>query len=153
MILKKITSFVLILILSVTFQSFDCDSEEFVDDCAAQIAGYKFLKANKVSLSTGGRSRSRSSKGGASVMIKQVFSKGTSYKITACSGSDKSLHVTLMDRTGRKQLISNYSKKKNKYYPSITYNCKATGVYYLNYKFEDEEPQGCGISIIGFKKQ
>ena len=155
MILKKITSFILILTLSVAFQSFDCDSEEFVDDCAAQIAGYKFLKANKVSLSSGGRggSRSRSSKGGgAEVMIKQVFSKGTIYKITACSGSDKSLHVSLMDRSGRKQLISNYSKKKNKYYPSITYSCKATGVYYLNYKFEDNEPEGCEISIIGFTK-
>jgi hypothetical protein len=49
-------------------------------------------------LSSGGRggSRPRSSKGGgAEVMIKQIFSKGTIYKITACSGSDKSLHVSL----------------------------------------------------------
>lgn len=149
MILKKITSFVLILTLSVTFQSFDCDSEDFVDDCAAQIAGYKFLKANKVSLTS---SRGGKKGGGAQVLIKQVFSKGTIYKITACSGSDKSLHVSLMDRSGRKQLMSNFSKKKNKYYPSITYSCKATGVYYLRYKFEDDESQGCGISIIGFKK-
>jgi hypothetical protein len=55
-----------------------------------------------------------------------------------------------MDRSGRKQLISNYSKKK--YYPSITYSCKATGVNYLNYKIEDNEPESCGISIIGYKK-
>ena len=49
-------------------------------------------------MSSGGRggSRPRSSKGGgAEVMIKQIFSKGTIYKITACSGSDKSLHVSL----------------------------------------------------------
>ena len=148
MLVKKLISFVLILGLSITFQSFDCDSEDFIDDCAAQISGYKFLKANRISVASKGKSK----KGGAEVLIKQVFSKGTIYKITACSGSDKSMHVSLLDRTGRKQLMSNYSKKKNKYYPAVTYSCKATGVYYLKYKFADDAPEGCGISVIGFKK-
>ena len=142
--LKKIASFALILTLSMSFQSFDCDDEDFVDECAMQIAGYKFLKANKITISG-------AKKSSAVVEVKQVFSKGNTYVLTACSGSKKNLKVTLYDRSGKKRLISNYSKSKKKFYPKVTYKCTATGVYYLKYEFEDETAYGCGLGIIGFK--
>lgn len=126
---------------SFRLQEADCDDEDFLDECAEQIAGFKFMKANKVSIS--------GSDSGASVELSSVFSKGTSYVLTACSGGPNMI-VTLYDRR-RKKIMSNYNRGKKKYYPSIKYNCKATGVYYLKYEFE-KGGAGCGVGIVGFKK-
>ncbi len=121
----------------------DCDDEDFLDDCAAQIDGYKFLKANKVNID--GTS-------GTSVEISSVFSTGSTYILTSCSGSSAGMKVTLYDRK-RKRIMTNYNSNRaqNAYYPTITYKCNATGVYYIEYEFEGKG-LGCGVGIIGFKK-
>lgn len=114
----------------------DCEDEDFLDECAEVIDGYKFLKANKISIDDDGE-----------VEYKSVFSKGSTYMLTACNGGDGNMKVTLYDRNKRK-VMSNYAQ--NEYFPSVTYPCQATGVYYLKYEFT--EGNGCGVGIIGFKK-
>lgn len=114
----------------------DCEDEDFLDECAEVIDGYKFLKANTISIEDGGE-----------VEYKSVFSKGSTYMLTACNGGSGSMKVTLYDRD-KKKVMSNLIQ--NQYYPSITYPCNATGVYYLKYEFTSGS--GCGVGIIGFKK-
>jgi len=131
------------MILSATLFAqgdFDCDDEDFLDECASEITGYKFLKANKISVSGGDN---------ATVELSNVFSKGSTYILTACKGGTNMI-VTLYDRK-HKKIMSSYNKGKKKYYPSISYKCKATGVYYLKYEFE-KGAAGCGVGIVGFKK-
>lgn len=122
----------------------DCDDEDFLDDCAELIDGYKFLKANKVNITGAGDNRE--------VEISSVFSTGSVYILTACSGSLAGMKITLYDRK-KKRIMTNYdaNRAKNAYYPSITFKCNATGVYYLKYEFEGGR-SGCGVGIIGFKK-
>jgi hypothetical protein len=120
----------------------DCDDDNFLDNCASQIAGYKFLKANKVSISGG--------KSGQAVELSSVFSNGSTYILTACGGGTNMI-VTLYDRN-RKLIMSNYNKSTKKFYPSINYKCTATGVYYFKYEFEGGGA-GCGVGIIGFKQK
>lgn len=124
-----------------TSQTVDCDDEDFLDECAMQIAGYKFLKANKVSIS--------GSTSGQSVELSSVFSTGSTYVLTACGGGTN-MKVTLYDRN-RKLIMSNYNKSTKKFYPSVSYKCSATGVYYFKYEFEGGG-EGCGVGIIGFKQ-
>ncbi|MFM7022195.1 MAG: hypothetical protein ACKOXB_04395 [Flavobacteriales bacterium] len=131
----------MVMVLAFTPQAVDCDDEAFLDECAAQIAGYKFLKANKISI-TG-------SKSGQSVELSSVFSNGSIYTLTACGGGTNMI-VTLYDRN-RKMIMSNYNKNTKKFYPSINYKCTATGVYYFKYEFEGGGA-GCGVGIIGFKQ-
>ncbi len=122
-------------------QTVDCDDETFLDECAGQIAGYKFLKANKISIS--------GAKSGQAVELSSVFSNGSTYTLTACGGGTNMI-VTLFDRN-RKLIMSNYNKNTKKFYPSINYKCTATGVYYFKYEFEGGGA-GCGVGIIGFKQ-
>jgi len=138
----KIWSLALLGFVLFTAQTVDCDDETFLDNCAAQIAGYKFLKANKVSISGG--------KSSTSVELSSVFSTGSTYILTATGGNGNMI-VTLYDRN-RKMIISNYNKSTKKFYPSITYKCTATGVYYFKYEFENGGT-GCGVGIIGFKQK
>lgn len=114
----------------------DCEDEDFLDECAEVIDGYKFLKANKISIEDDGE-----------VEYKSVFSKGSTYMLTACNGGGGSMKVTLYDRN-KKKVMSNFIQSK--YFPAVTYPCQATGVYYLKYEFT--EGSGCGVGIIGFKK-
>lgn len=131
-----------VLLLSSTFlANGDCDDVDFLDQCAAQIQGYKYLKANKVNLTGEGT--------GKSVELSSVFSTGSTYILTACSGRT-GMMVTLYDRT-KKKIMNNYNNAKKSYYSSITYKCNATGVYYIKYEFENGGA-GCGVGIIGFTK-
>jgi hypothetical protein len=136
-----ISGMLLLFSTALSAQAVDCDDEAFLDDCAGQIAGYKFLKANKVSI-TGGKS-------GQAVELSSVFSNGSTYTLTACGGG-QSMIVTLYDRN-RKLIMTNFNKQNRKFYPSINYKCTATGVYYFKYEFESGGA-GCGVGIIGFKQ-
>ena len=123
-----------------------CSDEDFLDDCAAGIGDFKFLKAYKIKV--------KGSKSGTAPMIeyKSMFSKGKSYLINACTGSESSgkLLVSLYDRN-HKMISSNYNKKTKEYFPGIAYRCSATGLYYISYTFQGDQ-SGCGISVIGFKQ-
>lgn len=129
----------IILLSSTSLANGDCDDVDFLDDCATQIQGYKYLKANKVNVEETGKS----------VELSSVFSTGSTYILTACSGGP-GMMVTLYDRT-KKKIMNNYNSAKKSYYPSITYKCNATGVYYIKYEFENGAA-GCGVGIIGFTK-
>ena len=129
----------IILLSSASNTNVDCDDVDFLDDCAAQIQGYKYLKANKVNITEEGNS----------VELSSVFSTGSTYILTACSGGP-GMMVTLYDRT-KKKIMNNFNSAKKTYYPSITYKCNATGVYYIKYEFENGGV-GCGVGIVGFTK-
>jgi len=122
-----------------------CEDEDFLDDCAAGIGDFKFLKAYKIKV--------KGDKSGAipTIEYKSMFSKGKSYLINACSDPDGGkLIVSLYDRNHR-LISSNFNKKTKEYYPGVAYRCTATGLYYLSYTFRAEKG-GCGVSVLGFKQ-
>ena len=141
--------YILIIVFPIVFfgltsyVSSDCEDEEFLDNCASEITGYKFLKANRISI--------KGSKSGQTVELSNVFSKGSTYILTACTGGAEKMIVTLYDRN-RKLIMSNYDTKSKKFFNKITYNCAATGVYYFKYEFEGGGA-GCGVGIIGFTQK
>ena len=135
-LLKYLPLLLIFPLLTAFVDEEDCEDEDFLDECASVISGFKFLKANKISIEDDGE-----------VEYKSVFSKGSTYMLTACNGGEGSMKITLYDRN-KKKVMSNFIQKK--FYPAVTYPCTATGVYYLKYEFT--EGSGCGVGIIGFKK-
>jgi len=132
-----------ILVFTVAFSqgNSDCDFDNFMDGCiAANTGGHRLLKMNKISV-PGGED--------TFVELSIIMSGKTTYLLTACTEGPK-MTVTLYDQK-RKQIISSYNERKEKYYPSVEYKCKAAGRYYLKYEFE-QGSAGCGIGIVGFKR-
>ncbi len=119
-----------------------CDSDEFVDKCAPELGEYVFIKTFPVTVN----------KSGEKTEYSYVFSKGSEYKIVICDKNEvgKKMIVNFYDR-GKKLIGTNYLKSSKKFYPSIVYNCSATGVYYVEAYFEGDK-SGCGINLLGFKK-
>ncbi len=142
---KIYNSFLLIgfalTVLSLSSLTADCENPTFVETCSKDITGYKFLKSNKINIAAGAAN--------PTVNISQVFAQRLNYILTGCTGGAK-IKVSLFDNK-KKLIMSNYNEEKKTYYPSITYKCLATGVYYITYEFDKGEP-GCGAGIIGFVK-
>jgi len=78
-----------------------------------------------------------------------VFTKGTQYMINICAPDQNSdgIMVTLYD-SKRNKVASN--KVDNQYIAAIAYPCNSTGIYYIQYTFD--ESSACGGSALGFKR-
>lgn len=139
--MKKLFVFVFsVFILSGFDSSAQCNAETLSTQCIPKLAsGFNFLKSYKVE------------KGGKEyVEYSYVFTKGTQYMINICAPDQNSdgIVVTLYD-SKRNKVASN--KIEDQYVAAIAYPCNATGIYYIQYTFDDES-SACGGSALGFKR-
>ena len=114
-----------------------CGSDAFLEECAPGLGDYTFVKTFDVKPKMGEKEE-----------VSYIMSKGAKYKIVICDQKIKGyeMKVKLYDRN-KKLIFSNYMNSK--YYPSITYTCSATGVYYIEASFKSTK-EGCGVLILGF---
>ena len=123
-----------------------CDDDDFLDNCATLLDDYTFIKSFNIELAGKAGDESNITE------LSYVFSKDHSYVLTACdlaSTGGAKLIVELYDRN-HKLVASSYSRSTKKSFPKIGYSCSATGVYYIKAYFEDNK-NGCGVTILGFK--
>lgn len=131
---------VLIFGMSISANA-QCDSDEFLDNCAELLGDFTFMKSFNVN----------TDKSAPKAKFKAVLSKDHTYIITVCGGnSSKKMIINLYDRN-QKLISSSYYKPKNLFVKKIGFKCTATGVYYIEAYFEDDA-SGCGVTILGFKK-
>ena len=130
------------LTFSAGFSYAQCSSDAFMDNCSSALEDFNFIKSFEF----------ENSKGGAKNEYSYVFSKGSTYRIVVCDENiaNEKMIVTLYDRN-HKLIATNYLKASKKVFPSLTYPCSATGVYYIEYSFQGNKAK-CGINILGFSK-
>ncbi len=117
-----------------------CNSDKLANDCIPKLStGFNFLKSYKVD----GVSKDK-------VEYSYVFMKGTQYMINLCAnGTDiDGLVVSILDKD-RNKVAS--SKINGQAVSAINYPCNASGIYYIQYTF-DEPSSHCGGSALGFKR-
>jgi hypothetical protein len=102
-------------------------------------SGFNFLKSYKID----GTAKDK-------VEYSYVFTKGTQYFINLCNSGTATdgIVVNIFDKE-RNKVASN--KISGQYVSAISFPCNATGIYYIQYTFD--EPSGhCGGSAMGFKR-
>ncbi len=117
-----------------------CDTDKLANNCIPKLtAGFNFLKSYKVDGSTKDK-----------VEYSYVFMKGTQYMINLCAnGADTDgVVVSILDKD-RNKVAS--SKINGQIVSAINYPCNASGIYYIQYTFEDATSR-CGGSALGFKR-
>lgn len=119
-----------------------CDLEALFETQAANLQPFTFIKKFDVTVD----------KSEKKIEYSYVLSRDCEYKILIADLNEtgKKMVINFLDRN-KKLISTNYVKSSKKVFPSITYKCAATGVYYIEAFFEGEEI-GCGINILGFKK-
>jgi hypothetical protein len=119
-----------------------CDSENYSNACIPKLGtGFNFLKSYKVDSEGGAKDK---------IEFSYVFTKGTQYMINLCAGGSATdgLVVSLYD--GKRNKVAT-SKVNGEFISAIAYPCNATGIYYIQYTFEDPSAK-CGGSALGFKR-
>lgn len=143
--MKKVSLLFMLICLfgfSGTKSMAQCDPEELTSQCIPKLAnGFNFLKSYKIDGEGGGKSK---------VEYSYVFTKGTQYMINLCAPGENTdgIVVTLYD-SQRNQVAS--SKYNGQYISAIAYPCNTTGIYYIQYTFENSANH-CGGSALGFKR-
>jgi hypothetical protein len=116
-----------------------CRVEQYTDKGMKKLqgeAGYTFLKSYPVS--------------GGAKEFSYIFSQGTQYIITLANSEadNKGFFITLLD--SNKKSVGT-SLNNGKFYPTISFNCKATGIYYLKFSFDGTDDQ-CAAGVLGMKR-
>lgn len=130
----------LLAFTSIDYSDQTCDSENLANACIPKLAsGFNFLKSYKVD----GLAKEK-------VEYSYVFTKGTQYMINVCgSGTNTDgIVVSIFDKERNKVATS---KINGQFISAISYPCNATGIYYIQYTF-DEPSTHCGGSALGFKR-
>ncbi len=125
-----------------TQASAQCNAELFISKALQNLApGFTFVKSYRIDGRNGTRPK---------IEYTCVFSKDTNYTLTIFSkeGGSQGIIATLYD-SRRNQMVSNFSD--NKFYQTLNYKCRATGIYYLTFTFKDPSPY-CGGAVLGFKR-
>ena len=140
--MKKLIIIVLsVFVLSALDVIGQCNSESLSNACIPKLsAGFNFLKSYKIE------------KGGKDyVEYSYVFTKGTQYMINICAPDQDSdgIVVTLYD--SKRNKVASNKVDDNQYIAAIAYPCNATGIYYIQYTF-DNGTSFCGGSALGFKR-
>ena len=129
-------------LLSATTAAGQCNPQQFTDACIPKLAsGFNFLKSYSIDGQGGAKNK---------VEYSYVFTKGTQYMINVCATGDDTdgIIVTLFD-SSRNKVAS--SKINGQYISAIAYPCNTTGIYYIQYTFDNSD-QFCGGSALGFKR-
>lgn len=119
-----------------------CNPEQHTDACIPKLAsGFNFLKSYKIDGQSGAKNK---------VEYSYVFTKGTQYMLNVCATGENTdgIVVTLFD-SSRNKVAS--SKVNGQFISAIAYPCNTTGIYYIQYTF-DNSAQFCGGSALGFKR-
>lgn len=139
--MKKLFVFVFsVFVLCGTDATAQCNAETLSTQCIPKLAsGFNFLKSYKVEKA-----------GKEYVEYSYVFTKGTQYMINICAADQNpdGIVVTLYDAR-RNKVASN--KVEDQYIGAIAYPCNSTGIYYIQYTFDDTA-SACGGSALGFKR-
>ncbi len=119
-----------------------CDAKPYKDKCVKNLPfSYTFLKSYSIDGKNGSKK---------SVEYSYIFSKNTNYLVMLANSNaqTKGLKVTLYD-SNRRELATSY--QNGKYYPAMGYTCRATGIYFLRFTFENTNDY-CAGAVLAFKR-
>jgi len=129
---------ILLIIFPITGDP-QCDSK-LEDECCSSIGQFKFLKSFSIDLKKNKSSR-----------VSVALNSGIRYKISYCNAANCSCNAIIKVITtvhGNEQILGmTYNPNTKKHYTSIEFNCQKTGVYFLDFSFEDGN-KGCSACIL-----
>ncbi len=139
--MNKLFKLSLSLFMIIGFK-FSVNAQCIQGECSKKLGDFTFIKS--VNINNGCVE-------GKANQFSYVFSQGSTYMLLACDSEKKGARmiVNLYDR--EKNLIAT-NKNRKKFYPSITFPCSATGVYYIESFYENSSPDACGINVLGFSR-
>ena len=139
--MKYFSTALIVFFASLGFANAQCDADKYVNECIPKLSdGFNYLKSYKIDGLKGDRDK---------VEYSYVFTKGTQYMISLCSGANAGDVVVDLYDSQRNKVAS--SMVDGKLASLISFPCRATGIYYLSFRF-NESSEFCAASALGFRR-
>lgn len=122
-------------------------SDPLVSNCVISAgSNTRYLKDFRVQLGKG------SSPGEMRYKAQISLWKNTKYRFSMCNSDDSEgqLILTIKDESN-KVVLSSFDESTKKVYPFVDFICNKSGIYTLNYDF-NEGNQGSGIGVVSMVK-
>ena len=138
--MKKLFFLTAVLVSSISYIAMaQCNPDDFTTQCIPKLSeGFSFLKGYKIDGNNGQKEK---------IEYSYVFIKGMQYMINICSENNSGIVISLFDSDKNKIATS---KVDGNYASAITFPCKSTSIYYINYTFESGQ-EYCGGSVLSFR--
>lgn len=120
--------------------SSDCSGDEEYATGLGQLGAYKLIKDYRIELKKGEAAQS--------YMIS--LKAGLKYRflpVTNSSNKTPMIMSIYMNQNKGMMLATSYNPATKKHYPSIDFNCRTTGTFYLFFEMEASE-KGCGVGMF-----
>jgi hypothetical protein len=146
LVLKKAALLIPVPLLVFFFCGFkipaDCDPEVLRSRLSVELRGFGFIKSFEIE--TKGSDDKKE--------FSYVLSKDETYRLAVADENEKGhkLVVTLLDRN-KKVIATNYNRQRKEVSTFVEYVCEATGVYYIQASFQQNE-SACGLVVLAHKK-
>ncbi len=119
-----------------------CNADLYSEKSMKNISpGFIYEKSYRVD-GKGGRTRK--------VEYTCILSKDTNYSFTMNTkdGGSNGMIFSLFDQN-RNKVVSNFVN--NKFFTGIQYKCNSTGIYFINFTFQDSRSH-CGAAVLAFRR-
>jgi len=134
---------IILLILATGFLARAQSSDPLISNCVMNAgSNTRYLKDFRIQLGKGSRAGEMRYKAQMSLW------KNTKYRFSMCNSDDSQgqLILTIKDESN-KVVLSSYDQNTKKVYPFIDFICNKSGIYTLNYDF-NEGNQGSGVGVV-----
>ncbi|NMD01677.1 MAG: hypothetical protein GYA71_00220 [Bacteroidales bacterium] len=134
---------IILLILATGFLARAQSTDPLISNCVMNTgSNTRYLKDFRVQLGKG------STTGEMRYKAQMSLWKNTKYRFSMCNSDDSQgqLILTIKDESN-KVVLSSYDQNTKKVYPFIDFICNKSGIYTLNYDF-NEGNQGSGVGVV-----
>ncbi|HOU01491.1 MAG TPA: hypothetical protein PK719_08885 [Bacteroidales bacterium] len=134
---------IILLILATGFLARAQSTDPLINNCVMNTgSNTRYLKDFRVQLGKG------STTGEMRYKAQMSLWKNTKYRFSMCNSDDSQgqLILTIKDESN-KVVLSSYDQNTKKVYPFIDFICNKSGIYTLNYDF-NEGNQGSGVGVV-----
>lgn len=120
----------------------ECNPKIYLDSCKTQIQDDHFTNIKHFFIENKNQKK---------VEHSFTFTEGTSYEyyFTGYQEGKQQVIATLLN--GKKKVLAS-NEAEDEYLHKISFYCKKTDIYYIQFKFLDDEMY-CGAGVLGFTKK
>lgn len=139
--MKVLLCALLLTLLEVGSAQAQCSCDKYTQKGIKMLSqdheGFTYLKTYEISAPEGKK-------------FSYIFTQGTNYLFTLANSDahTKGFYVTILDSNDK---VITTSHLNGKFYSTIQFNCKGTGVYKLMFGFEGA-PDHCASAVLGMKR-
>lgn len=145
--MRKAYILLLSILTLVPLMANEACSDALISEIAGDLEGFNYLRDYKVMMK-----KVKKNKLAPKASYSIILNKGMVYRFLVNEADELPGDMKFELYSAQEGLMAtNYNGDKDTYYGGVEFNCKLTAAYTVSMSFSEGQ-EGCGVVVIGFKK-